>query len=102
MRYDIITVITSVAVSYTHLQTWEALFEKTAARVKQYGEFRGTLAGSADALYRCLRFDDEISLDSERLYVYARMRSDEDKMCIRDRVRDRKDDLEFTENSHFF
>ena len=59
-------------------QTWEALFEKTAARVKQYGEFRGTLAGSADALYRCLKFDDEISLDIERLYVYARMRSDED------------------------
>ena len=59
-------------------QTWEALFEKTAARVKQYGEFRDTLAGSADALYRCLKFDDEISLDIERLYVYARMRSDED------------------------
>lgn len=59
-------------------QTWEALFEKTVARVKQYGEFRGTLAGSTDALYRCLKFDDEISLDIERLYVYARMRSDED------------------------
>ena len=59
-------------------QTWEALFEKTAARVKQYGEFRGTLAESADALYRCLKFDDGISLDIERLYVYARMRSDED------------------------
>lgn len=59
-------------------QTWEALFEKTAARVKQYGEFRGTLAESADALYRCLKFDDEISLDIERFYVYARMRSDED------------------------
>ena len=59
-------------------QTWKALFEKTAARVKQYGEFRGTLAGSADALYRCLKFDDGISLDIERLYVYARMRADED------------------------
>ena len=59
-------------------QTWEALCEKTAARVKQYGEFRGTLAESADALYRCLKFDDGISLDIERLYVYARMRSDED------------------------
>lgn len=29
-------------------------------------------------MYRCLKFDDEISLDIERLYVYARMRSDED------------------------
>ena len=59
-------------------QTWEALFEKTAAQVKQYGDFKGTLAESAETLYRCLKFDDEISLDIERLYVYARMRSDED------------------------
>lgn len=59
-------------------RTWEALFEKTAAQVKQYGDFKGTLAESAETLYRCLKFDDEISLDIERLYVYARMRSDED------------------------
>ena len=59
-------------------QTWEALFEKTAAQVKRYGDFKGTLAESAETLYRCLKFDDEISLDIERLYVYARMRSDED------------------------
>ena len=25
-------------------RTWEALFEKTAAQVKQYGDFKGTLA----------------------------------------------------------
>ena len=59
-------------------QTWEALFEKTAAQVKRYGDFKDTLAESAETLYRCLKFDDEISLDIERLYVYARMRSDED------------------------
>lgn len=59
-------------------RTWEALFEKTAAQVKRYGDFKGTLAESAETLYRCLKFDDEISLDIERLYVYARMRSDED------------------------
>ena len=59
-------------------QTWEALFEKTAAQVKRYGDFKDTLAESAETLYRCLKFDDEISLDVERLYVYARMRSDED------------------------
>ena len=59
-------------------QTWEALFEKTAAQVKRYGDFKDTLAESAERLYRCLKFDDEISLDIERLYVYARMRSDED------------------------
>lgn len=29
-------------------QTWEALFEKTAAQVKQYGDFKGTLAESAE------------------------------------------------------
>ena len=59
-------------------RTWEELYRSTAGRVKRYGAFKGTLADSADALYQCLKFDDELSLDIERLYVYARMRSDED------------------------
>ena len=57
---------------------WEALFAATVGRVKGYSDFKGTLGSSASALLACLKFDDALSLDIERLYVYARMRSDED------------------------
>ena len=57
---------------------WEKLFEEASLEVKQYADFRGKLAESPDSLYQCLKFDDEMSRKIELLYVYARMRSDQD------------------------
>lgn len=57
---------------------WEELFSQASREIKKYREFRGTLAASADALYQCLRFDDEMSEKTELLHVYARMRMDQD------------------------
>lgn len=58
--------------------TWESLFEETKKKIKGYGDFRGHLGESGRNLYECLSFDEKCSLNIEVLYVYARMRSDED------------------------
>lgn len=57
---------------------WEQLFEEASSKVKQYADYKGRLDESADTLYACLKFDDEISRETELLYVYSRMRSDQD------------------------
>ena len=57
---------------------WEQMFEEASGKIKEYASYKGRLAESADTLYGCLSFDDRLSQDIERLYVYARMRSDED------------------------
>lgn len=56
---------------------WEKLYKSLEAEYKVLGEFKGKLNDS-DNIYYCLIADDKISLLVERLYVYARMRRDED------------------------
>lgn len=59
-------------------ETWETLFSRTRQEISGYGQLRGCAGRSADDLYRCLVFDEEMSKKVELLYVYARMRSDQD------------------------
>lgn len=56
---------------------WEKLYTSLESEYKVLGEFKGKLHDS-DNIYNCLIADDKISLLVERLYVYARMRRDED------------------------
>ena len=57
---------------------WEQMFKEASGEISEDASYKGRLAGSADTLYACLLFDDKLSQKIERLYVYARMRSDED------------------------
>lgn len=57
---------------------WEQMFKEASGEISEYASYKGRLAGSADTLYACFLFDDKLSQKIERLYVYARMRSDED------------------------
>ena len=57
---------------------WEQMFKEASGEISEYASYKGRLAESADTLYACLLFDDKLSQKIERLYVYARMRSDED------------------------
>ena len=59
-------------------EAWEKLYEEAVGETDRYQEFKGTLGRSGDRLFEGLSFDDSISQKIERLYVYARMRSDED------------------------
>ena len=59
-------------------ERWEELFAQAKEQIKGYGSFKGRLQESADVLYQCLAFDEDCQRRTELLYVYARMRSDQD------------------------
>ena len=59
-------------------EAWESLYAKTKEALEGYQAFKGHLGESADAVYQCLKFDEESTRKTELLYVYARMRSDQD------------------------
>ncbi|MDE5755663.1 MAG: hypothetical protein K2I23_01055, partial [Clostridia bacterium] len=58
-------------------EAWEELLKDTSHRAKEISKFQGKL-GEKSTILQCLRFDDELSIDLEKLYVYAKMRKDED------------------------
>lgn len=59
-------------------EAWEELFQKAKEEIKGLSAFQGHLGESADQVYDCLKFDEDCSRMVELLYVYARMRSDQD------------------------
>lgn len=59
-------------------KAWEELYSRAREELQGYSSFRGHLEESADRVYECLKFDDHCSRMVETLYVYARMRSDQD------------------------
>lgn len=59
-------------------KVWEEDFEKATKEVAKYKEFSGKIKDSKDKLIEFLKFNDEISLLAERLYVYANQKYHED------------------------
>ena len=57
---------------------WEAEFKKLEGAFASADEIEQNLTQSAESMADCLKKIDSLSLMSERLYVYARMRRDED------------------------
>ncbi|MDO5410190.1 MAG: oligoendopeptidase F [Lachnospiraceae bacterium] len=57
---------------------WRKACDLLEAKLPQYKEFCGHLAESADMLYNCLRFDDEVGEFLERVYCYAHQKQDQD------------------------
>ncbi len=57
---------------------WEDLFRETESSLSGYKRYEGHLADSGEMLFSCLRFDEEMSLNIETLFVYGRQKSDED------------------------
>lgn len=52
-------------------EVWEADFKKATEAVKQYKKFQEKISSDKDALLDFFKFNDEINLLAERLYVYA-------------------------------
>lgn len=59
-------------------EAWEELFLETERELAGYKQFEGHLADSGEMLFQCLKFDEDVSLKVERLFVYGRQKSDED------------------------
>lgn len=63
---------------YENDEVWEADFAKISQEFPRLTEYKGRIAESAATLLEFYRLEEEISLVLEKLYVYARMRKDED------------------------
>jgi oligoendopeptidase F len=63
---------------YANDETWEDDLTKAATYAERYARYAGKLAESAKTLLKALRDMDRVWLTAERVYVYARMRRDED------------------------
>ncbi len=59
-------------------EAWEDLFQETEQKLSGYKEYEGHLADSGEVLFSCLKFDEEMSLKIETLFVYGKQKSDED------------------------
>ncbi len=59
-------------------QEWERDFAGISEQYPALAEYRGRLAESAETLCAFYQLEEKISLTLEKLYVYARMRKDED------------------------
>ena len=62
---------------YPQEQLWEEDFNSVKQLAGEIEGRQGTLANSAEALLKVLQLSDELGRRSEKLYVYARMRRDE-------------------------
>ncbi|AKG37637.1 oligoendopeptidase F [Paenibacillus durus] len=58
-------------------QEWDKTYDQAKNLIEEASKFQGKLS-TASALKECFELDDELSLKTERLYVYAHMRQDED------------------------
>ncbi|RXT08134.1 oligoendopeptidase F [Ammoniphilus sp. CFH 90114] len=56
---------------------WEAEFSQVKEQLPGLAKYKGKLGESPQELLQCLKLKSEISLLMERLFVYARMRRDE-------------------------
>lgn len=59
-------------------ELWEKDFYWIKENTSKLKKFRGTLGNSSGSLAACLKFDDEINIKLERLYLYAMLSKDSD------------------------
>ncbi|MCI8506157.1 MAG: oligoendopeptidase F [Lachnospiraceae bacterium] len=59
-------------------EAWEQAFRRVKERLSSYEQFQGHLGDSAEMLYGCLAFDEQIGMELDRIYGYAHLRSDVD------------------------
>lgn len=63
---------------YGQDQDWQADFDAAAALLPEYSQYQGKVADSGANLYAFLQLDEKISRKLDTLYVYAKMKLDED------------------------
>jgi len=63
---------------YKDHENWEQDFKKVQEKMPEIEQYKGKLQESPALLYQCLQLLEELQRRTEKLYVYARMRRDED------------------------
>ncbi|MFS1511963.1 oligoendopeptidase F [Chengkuizengella sp. SCS-71B] len=62
---------------FKNQKTWDEEYKEVQKKVQEIKKFQGKLS-DADNIKKCFALEDEISLHTERLYVYANMKHHED------------------------
>lgn len=62
---------------YPDTSKWEEDFKQVKRLHSEVGKFRGTLKESSENLLNCLKYCDELLSMNDKLFVFARMRRDE-------------------------
>lgn len=63
---------------YADENSWEEDYKKLEEQIPELEKYRGVLGSSSARLLQVLEFSHELERKAEKLYVYARMRRDED------------------------
>lgn len=63
---------------YADISDWEKDFTELKSLIAEMAKLPGTIAESAENLYAILSLSEKIDRKTEKLYVYSRMRRDED------------------------
>ena len=63
---------------YKDSAVWEKDCQSVQSMEKDYAQYQGKLGASADALYACLQLNDRIGEKLNKVYQYAKLKSDED------------------------
>ena len=72
---------------YPSPQAWTASYEKTKAEADKLEQYKGTLGKSAQAMLAALDAISAVHKESDRLYVYASLKGDEDVRVAADQER---------------
>lgn len=59
-------------------EEWEKDFEFVERSIAGYSQFEGRITDSSENLLACLKFDEEIGIKLERLYLYSMLAKDSD------------------------
>ncbi|MGG4220528.1 oligoendopeptidase F [Paenibacillus jamilae] len=62
---------------FPNRKAWDQEYEEVKQLAKKAAQFQGKL-NSAEAIGNCFKLEDELSLKTERVYVYAHLHHDED------------------------
>jgi oligoendopeptidase F len=62
-------------------ELWEEEFNRIKSLLPQTEQYKGRLGENAALLLQALKLEDEINRSVHKVYVYARMRKDEDNTC---------------------
>lgn len=63
---------------YPDFETWQKVYDETSEKVDALKDYAGKLGEGSATLLAFIKADEAVSLELERLYVYANMKSHED------------------------
>ena len=63
---------------YPSFEEWQKVFDETSAKVEALKDYSGKLGEGSAVLLAFIKDDEAVSLELEKLYVYANMKSHED------------------------